>query len=127
MGQGLFCQNEIREVLTLQELFGFGKKNRGRVCRSCEEKLPRLAGQTVCPGCMRPQASSVDLCEDCRRWRVPPPIPSWGQMINVGMNFMYFYWHLAVFPTAALAITVLATTLFGDGLRDALDPTLKGR
>ncbi len=58
---------------------------------------------------------------------VPPPLPSWGQMINVGMNFMYFYWHLAVFPTAALAITVLATTLFGDGLRDALDPTLKGR
>jgi len=58
---------------------------------------------------------------------VPPPIPSWGQMINVGMNFMYFYWHLAVFPTAALAMTVLATTLFGDGLRDALDPTLKGR
>lgn len=58
---------------------------------------------------------------------VPPPMPSWGQMINVGMNFMYFYWHMAVFPTAALAITVLATTLFGDGLRDALDPTLKGR
>ena len=58
---------------------------------------------------------------------VPPPIPSWGQMINVGMNFMYFYWHLAVFPTAALAFTVLAITLFGDGLRDALDPTLKGR
>ncbi len=58
---------------------------------------------------------------------VPPPTPSWGQMINVGMNFMYFYWHMAVFPTASLAITVLATTLFGDGLRDALDPTLKGR
>lgn len=58
---------------------------------------------------------------------VPPPTPSWGQMINTGMNFMYFYWHLAVFPTAALAITVLATTLFGDGLRDAMDPTLKGR
>jgi ABC-type dipeptide/oligopeptide/nickel transport system permease subunit len=58
---------------------------------------------------------------------VPPPTPSWGQMINIGINFMYFYWHMAVFPTAALAITVLATTLFGDGLRDALDPTLKGR
>lgn len=58
---------------------------------------------------------------------VPPPTPSWGQMINTGMNFMYFYWHMAVYPTAALAITVLATTLFGDGLRDALDPTLKGR
>ena len=58
---------------------------------------------------------------------VQPPTPSWGQMINTGMNFMYFYWFLAVYPTAALAIAVLATTLFGDGLRDALDPTLKGR
>ena len=55
------------------------------------------------------------------------PVPSWGQMINVGMNFMFFYWHMAVFPTVALAITVLATTFFGDGLRDALDPTLKDR
>jgi peptide/nickel transport system permease protein len=58
---------------------------------------------------------------------VPPPTPSWGQMINVGINFMFYYWHMAVFPTVFLATTVLATTLFGDGLRDALDPTLKGR
>jgi ABC-type dipeptide/oligopeptide/nickel transport system permease subunit len=58
---------------------------------------------------------------------VQPPMPSWGQMINVGMNFMFFYWHMALFPTLALAITVLATTFFGDGLRDALDPTLKDR
>ena len=58
---------------------------------------------------------------------VPPPTPSWGQMISNGIDFVFFYWHMALFPTAALAITVLATTLFGDGLRDALDPTLKGR
>jgi peptide/nickel transport system permease protein/oligopeptide transport system permease protein len=58
---------------------------------------------------------------------VPPPTPTWGQMISEGIDFMFFYWHLAVFPTLALAITVLATSLFGDGLRDALDPTLKGR
>ncbi|HVX81337.1 MAG TPA: ABC transporter permease [Devosiaceae bacterium] len=58
---------------------------------------------------------------------VQPPTPSWGQMINVGMNFMFFYWHMAVFPTAALAITILAASLLGDGLRDAFDPTLKGR
>ena len=58
---------------------------------------------------------------------VPPPTPSWGQMINTGLNFMYFYWHLAVFPTLALAITVLATSLSGDGLRDALDPTMQGK
>jgi len=58
---------------------------------------------------------------------IQPPVPSWGQMINVGMNFMFFYWHMAVFPTLALAITILATSLLGDGLRDAFDPTLKGR
>ncbi|KPP91393.1 MAG: peptide/nickel transport system permease protein [Rhodobacteraceae bacterium HLUCCA08] len=58
---------------------------------------------------------------------VPPPTPSWGQMINTGLDFMYFYWHLAVFPTIALAVTVLATSLFGDGLRDALDPTMKAQ
>ncbi|MEM1400768.1 MAG: ABC transporter permease [Pseudomonadota bacterium] len=58
---------------------------------------------------------------------VPPPTSSWGQMINNGLNFMYFYWHLAVFPTVALAVTVLATSLFGDGLRDALDPTMESR
>ena len=55
------------------------------------------------------------------------PTPSWGQMINDGMNFMFFYWHMMVFPTAALAVTILSASLLGDGLRDALDPTLKGR
>lgn len=56
-----------------------------------------------------------------------PADPTWGQMINGGIDFVYFYWHLAIFPTAALAITMLATSLLGDGLCDALDPTLKGR
>ncbi len=57
---------------------------------------------------------------------ISPPLPSWGQMINDGLEYMFFYWHLAVFPTIFLGITVLATSLFGDGLRDALDPTMKG-
>lgn len=58
---------------------------------------------------------------------INPPIPSWGQMISDGLEYLFFYWHLAVFPTLFLAITVLATSLFGDGLRDALDPTLEGK
>jgi peptide/nickel transport system permease protein/oligopeptide transport system permease protein len=57
---------------------------------------------------------------------VPPPTPSWGQMINIGTDFMYFYWHLAVFPTAALAVTVWPRRSSATVLRDALDPTLKG-
>ena len=58
---------------------------------------------------------------------IDPPIPSWGQMISDGLYYMFFYWHLAVFPTLALAILVLSTSLFGDGLRDALDPTMQGK
>lgn len=58
---------------------------------------------------------------------IDPPIPSWGQMINQGLEYMFFYWHLVVFPTLFLAVTVLSTSLFGDGLRDALDPSLKGK
>ena len=58
---------------------------------------------------------------------ISPPTPSWGQMINEGLDFMFYYWHLAVFPTVFLALTVLNTSLFGDGLRDALDPTMKDR
>ncbi len=58
---------------------------------------------------------------------ISPPTPSWGQMISAGLEYMFFYWHLVVFPTLFLAITVLTTSLFGDGLRDALDPTMKGR
>lgn len=58
---------------------------------------------------------------------IDPPTPSWGQMINEGLYYMFHYWHLAVFPTVALAVTILSTSIFGDGLRDALDPTLRGR
>ena len=54
---------------------------------------------------------------------IDPPVPSWGQMISDGIEYLFFYWHLALFPTLFLAITVLATALFGDGLRDAIDPT----
>jgi len=58
---------------------------------------------------------------------VQPPTPSWGYMINDGINFMFGYWHMEAFPTLALAITILSASLLGDGLRDAFDPTLKGR
>ena len=45
---------------------------------------------------------------------IQPPLPSWGQMINIGINFMFFYWHLALFPTLALAITVMANARVGN-------------
>jgi len=51
-----------------------------------------------------------------------PPIPSWGQMVSEGREFINYYWYLAVFPALAIALMMLGFTWIGDGLRDALDP-----
>src|SRR2546422_6568156 len=56
---------------------------------------------------------------------INPPTPSWGQMVGEGQQYIRSYWHLCVFPSIAIAITMLSFTFFGDGVRDALDPKLK--
>ncbi|MBI4494336.1 MAG: ABC transporter permease [Chloroflexi bacterium] len=56
---------------------------------------------------------------------VQPPTPSWGGMLSQGREYLTTAWWLAVFPGLAIILTVLGTNLFGDGLRDALDPRLK--
>jgi ABC-type dipeptide/oligopeptide/nickel transport system permease subunit len=53
---------------------------------------------------------------------VKPPTPSWGGMLADGRDFIRNYPHIAIFPGIAITCTVLAFNLFGDGLRDALDP-----
>lgn len=58
---------------------------------------------------------------------VNPPTPSWGQMISEGLYYIQFYWHLSLFPSIFLVLTVLSLSFIGDGLRDALDPKLRGQ
>jgi oligopeptide transport system permease protein len=53
---------------------------------------------------------------------INPPTPSWGQMVGEGQQYLRSYWHLCVFPSIAIAVTMLAFTFLGDGVRDALDP-----
>ena len=55
----------------------------------------------------------------------PPPTPVWGSMIAEGRNFIVMAPHISTFPGIALMITVVGLNLFGDGLRDILDPKLK--
>lgn len=57
---------------------------------------------------------------------VPPPFPSWGRMLQDAQRFMQSYPHLALFPGAAIALVVFSFNMFGDGLRDVLDPRLRG-
>lgn len=56
---------------------------------------------------------------------VQPPMPSWGSMLSQGREYLSTAWWLGVFPGLAIMIAVLGTNMFGDGLRDALDPRLK--
>lgn len=53
---------------------------------------------------------------------VPPPIPSWGQMLSDAGNYFQVDPMYLIFPGMVIFISVLAFNLFGDGLRDALDP-----
>jgi peptide/nickel transport system permease protein len=55
-----------------------------------------------------------------------PPAPSWGSMLNTAKNFLEQAPWMAMWPGAAIFAVVLAFNLFGDGLRDALDPRHRG-
>ncbi|MDQ0300787.1 peptide/nickel transport system permease protein [Salibacterium salarium] len=54
-----------------------------------------------------------------------PPKPEWGAMLSDGRNYIFDAGHVALFPGLAIVIVVLAFNIFGDGLRDALDPKMK--
>ncbi|WP_372638434.1 ABC transporter permease, partial [Cohnella sp.] len=54
-----------------------------------------------------------------------PPTPEWGAMLSDGRNYMIDHPHVALFPGLAIVVVVLAFNIFGDGLRDALDPKMK--
>lgn len=56
-----------------------------------------------------------------------PPTPEWGAMLSQGLGDFQFYPHLVTIPGIFLAITALAINIFGDALRDAFDPKLKGK
>ncbi len=58
---------------------------------------------------------------------IPPPYPSWGGMLSgSGRSFMYHAPWMALFPGAAISLAVFGFNMFGDALRDVLDPRLRG-
>ncbi|MEW6265615.1 MAG: ABC transporter permease [Thermodesulfobacteriota bacterium] len=56
-----------------------------------------------------------------------PPQPEWGAMLSEGRQYIQIAPHVAAFPGLAILILVLGFNLFGDGLRDVLDPSLRSR
>ena len=57
---------------------------------------------------------------------VRPPLASWGTLISEGAPVLDIEWWRLVFPGSCMSLLLVALSFFGDGLRDALDPKLKG-
>ena len=58
---------------------------------------------------------------------IQPPTPSWGSMISFAQPYISYLTSYSIFPGLAIMITVIAFNIFGDGLRDALDPKMKNQ
>ena len=56
---------------------------------------------------------------------IQPPTPEWGSMLSSARQYIRNYPYLVIYPGLAIMISVAAFNLFGDGLRDALDPRMK--
>jgi peptide/nickel transport system permease protein len=53
---------------------------------------------------------------------VQPPMPSWGQILTSGKDYIYIAWWLSIFPGIAILLTVLSFNLVGEAIRDVFDP-----
>lgn len=58
---------------------------------------------------------------------ITAPTPAWGTMVSEGYTYLTFYPHMALAPGLALMLVIIALNIVGDGLRDALDPRLRGK
>lgn len=97
-------------------------------------RLPAILWRHVLPNMVAPLivqatfvAASAVLIEASLSFLgvgIPAQIPSWGNMMAEGRNFVAVAFHIILYPGILLAITVLAINLLGDGLRDALDPRI---
>ena len=82
---------------------------------------PSIVGTTMMIGHSITSAASLSFVG----LGIQPPDAEWGAMLSGAKNYMLNYPHEVLFPGIAILVTVLATNMIGDGLRDALDPRLK--
>ena len=96
----------------------------GRIIR--RHLLPNCIGQIVVTTCLQiPSAIFLESFLSYLGVGVSAPLPSLGSMATDALSGLSTYPYRLVFPAAVLSIMILAFNLFGDGLRDALDPKLK--
>jgi|DewCreStandDraft_5_1066085.scaffolds.fasta_scaffold00272_50 peptide/nickel transport system permease protein len=88
--------------------------------------LPNVAGEIVVMGSLwTATAIRVEANLNFLGLGVPPPIPTWGNMVQTGIDQLTYAPWLSLFPGLAIMITILAFNMLGDGLRDVIDPRLQ--
>ena len=91
-----------------------------------KEILPNIYGQIIIMAMMSiPNAIFYEAYLAFVGLGLAVPEASLGTLINQGFNFFLVYPYMMIIPALVLAILMLSFNLFGDGLRDALDPTMK--
>ena len=99
---------------------------KGGIAISAEHVLPNIASLLIVQATI--QFALAILAEAGLSYLglgTQPPFPSWGKMLNEAQTMMFLAPQLAIFPGLAIALTVFGLNLFGDGLRDLLDPRLR--
>jgi peptide/nickel transport system permease protein len=104
-------------------------------CRALGQRAPQILARHVLPNCMAPiivtttlgiaTSIIVEASLSFLGLGTQPPTPAWGWDLKANVAFIQANPWLALFPGLAIFVTVLGFNLFGDGLRDALDPRLK--
>ncbi|WP_371863312.1 ABC transporter permease [Oceanobacillus sojae] len=143
LGQGLF---NVILAIGIANIPGFARVVRGQVLgvkesefievtRSLGAKHRRIIFQHVLPNSLAPiivyatmSVAGAIISEAALSFLglgVQPPTASWGSILKDGKDFLVLNPNMATFSGLSILITVLSINLFGDGLRDALDPKMK--
>ena len=74
-----------------------------------------------------PQVILIEASLSFLGYGIPPPAPSWGSMLGFNARrYMFQAWWMVVWPGVALSVVVFGVNMFGDAVRDLLDPKLRG-
>ena len=119
--RGQVLQLKQQEYVTAARALG---ASGGRIIR--RHLLPNCIGQIVVTTCLQiPSAIFLESFLSYLGVGVSAPLPSLGSMATDALGGMYTYTYRLIVPSVILSVMILAFNLFGDGLRDALDPKLK--
>ena len=119
--RGQVLQLKEQEYVTAAKALG---ASGGRIIR--KHLLPNCIGQIVVTTCLQiPSAIFLESFLSYLGVGVSAPLPSLGSMATDALSGLYTYTYRLIIPAVVLSVMILAFNLFGDGLRDALDPKLK--